>query len=145
MIRQHRLGVGLRVDSFGIRQAEQPPRIPLQVIVLHRLVGETEIVDALVRRATRLVFDERLSADPLATVVEAFDRGWKVEVSNDLASAEYLVGLDEIPGLREAAMDLAGEASDAALASAIEFLLEGLHLCNRLNKSATEVGARYHP
>ena len=107
--------------------------------------SEADVAAELVSRATRIVFDERMTPDPLATVVEAFDEGWKVEVSSLLPSAEYLVGLDEIPGLRQAASNLVGESSDAALASAIEFLLEGLHLCNRLNKSETEVGVRYHP
>ena len=29
--------------------------------------------------------------------------------------------------------------------TAIEFILEGLHLANRLNKTQTEAGLRYHP
>ena len=65
--------------------------------------------------------------------------------SGDMVAAEYLVGLDEIPGLREAAAQLAGGDSPARMASAIEFILEGLHLSNRLNKTETEAGARYHP
>ncbi len=78
-------------------------------------------------------------------MVEAFNQGWQVEVSGDMVAAEYLVGLDEIPGLREAAAQLAGGDSPARMASAIEFILEGLHLTNRLNKTRTEAGLRYHP
>jgi magnesium chelatase subunit I len=68
-------------------------------------------------------------------VVQAFEQGWNVEVSAAMPSAEYLEGLDAIPGLREGAAALAGGDSPALLASAIEFLLEGLHLSNRLNKA----------
>jgi len=66
-----------------------------------------------------------------------------VEVSAEMAAADYLEGLDEIQGLREAAAQLAGGDSPERLACAIEFLLDGLHLQNRLNKSSNDGGARY--
>ena len=60
-----------------------------------------------------------------------------------MPAGDYLEGLDEIRGLREAATRLAGGDSPERLASAIEFILEGLHLSNRLNKTSIESGARY--
>jgi magnesium chelatase subunit I len=60
-----------------------------------------------------------------------------------MPSTEYLDGLDQIPGLRDAAARLAGGDSPARLASAIEFVLEGLHLQNRLNKNSSDAGSRY--
>jgi magnesium chelatase subunit I len=60
-----------------------------------------------------------------------------------MPSREVLTGLDQIPGLREAAASLAGGDSPARLACALEFLLEGLHLSNRLNKSVREGASRY--
>ncbi len=76
----------------------------------------------------------------IASVVEAFEQGWKVEVSAAMPSREYQDGLDAIAGLRDAAAQLAGGDSPARLASAIEFVLEGLHLANRLNKTAGDDG-----
>ncbi len=105
--------------------------------------SETEVVRDLMRRAARVVFDAQVPLEGVASVVESFNQGWKVEVSSDMASADYLVGLDEIPGLREAAARLAGGDSPPRLASAIEFVLEGLHLSNRLNKTTTEGKAQY--
>ena len=61
----------------------------------------------------------------------------------DAMSDLLMEGLDEIRGLREAATRLAGGGSPECLASAIEFILEGLHLANQLNKTTTESGARY--
>jgi magnesium chelatase subunit I len=104
---------------------------------------ETAVIGDLTRRATRLVFDESCSLDALAPVVEAFDEGWNVEVSSSMPSPEYLAGLDQIPALREAALRLSGGDAPARVASAVEFLLEGLHLSNRLNKSARQRSARY--
>ncbi len=105
--------------------------------------SEGEVVRDLMRRAARVVFDAQVPLEGVASVVESFNQGWKVEVSSAMASADYLVGLDEIPGLREAAARLAGGDSPPRLASAIEFVLEGLHLSNRLNKTTTEGKAQY--
>jgi magnesium chelatase subunit I len=105
--------------------------------------SETDIVRDLLRRATRIVFEGCVPLEGIASVVEAFNQGWVVEVSSEMASAEYLEGLDQILGLREAAARLAGGDSPARLASGIEFILEGLHLSNRLNKTSREGGARY--
>ena len=89
-------------------------------------------------------YDDRLLVlEGMAPVLESFENGWKVEVGTGMPSEEYLVGLDEITGLREAAARLAGGDSPARLASAIEFILDGLHLANRLNKVASERGALY--
>jgi len=102
-----------------------------------------DIVRDLRRRACKRAFDHHLGPDALAAVVDAFEEGWKVEVSQHMPSAEYLDGLDRIAPLREAATKLAGGEEPAAMASAIEFLLEGLHLANRLNKTERDRGARY--
>ena len=105
--------------------------------------SESEIVQGLVRRACRVVFEETVAGEGTASVVDAFEEGWQVEVGPGMAAEDYLEGLDQIPGLREAAAALAGTDSAAGMASAIEFVLEGLHLQNRLNKSESGAGARY--
>jgi magnesium chelatase subunit I len=105
--------------------------------------SEGEVVRGLLRRAVRCVFDELVPLEGMASVIDSFHQGWKVEIAADMRAVDYLDGLDEIRGLREAAAQLAGGDSPERLASAIEFLLEGLHLQNRLNKAETERGARY--
>jgi magnesium chelatase subunit I len=102
-----------------------------------------EVVGDLVKRATRRVFEERVPLEGIASVVEAFGQGWKVEVSAEMPSREYLDGLDAIAGLRDAAARLAGGDTPERLASAIEFVLEGLHLANRLNKDRADGRVRY--
>ena len=104
---------------------------------------EAEVINGLIQRAVRVVFDARVPLEGLASVVESFEQGWKVEVSEEMRSEEVLAGLDEIAGLRDAAALLAGGDSPARLASAIEFVLEGLHLSNRLNKDVRESGTLY--
>jgi magnesium chelatase subunit I len=107
--------------------------------------SEGEIVRDLLRRATKVVFDERCSLDALTAVTDAFEAGWNVEVSAAMPARDVLSGLDQLDGLREAAQGLAGGDSPARMASALEFLLEGLHLSNQLNKTTREGAARYGP
>jgi magnesium chelatase subunit I len=105
--------------------------------------SEEAVIGGLVRRAVKVVFDERIPLEGMASVLEGFERGWKVEVSQAMPAREYLAGLDAIPGLEAAAVALAGGGSPERIASAIEFVLEGLHLSNRLNKRPRERGVLY--
>ena len=97
-------------------------------------VGETAVVEGLLLRAIKVVFDECFELEELAPVVGSFGSGWKVEVGDEMASADYLSGLDQIEGLRAAVEKLGGTRSPDHVASTIEFILEGLHLSNQLNK-----------
>ncbi len=102
-----------------------------------------DVVSELTKRATRVVFEEIADPDELSSIVDAFDSGWNVEVSAEMPSEDYIVGLDQIPGLEQWARKVAGGDSPAALASAIEFLLDGLHSCNRLNKKQVDGSLQY--
>jgi magnesium chelatase subunit I len=130
-----------RICDLDALQASTTGKIELEYAGVERT--EAELLDGMAKRATRAVFEERVGDGELDSVVKAFDEGWQVEVAVDMPAAEYLVGLDEIEGLRAAASKLAGGDSPARLASAIEFLLEGLHLTNQLNKDALARAARY--
>jgi len=132
-----------RISDLDALQSSTSGKIELEYAGGER--SESEIVRDLVRRAAKVVFDEHCSVDALAAVVEAFDHGWNVEVSAAMPSPEVLAGLEQLEGLREAAEGLAGGSSPAHLAAALEFLLEGLHLSNRLNKSVRDHSARYGP
>ena len=59
-------------------------------------------------------------------------------------AAETRALLEAIPGLREPVLELTGgDESPAAIASAVEFILEGLHLSKRLNKDAAGGRAQF--
>jgi magnesium chelatase subunit I len=96
--------------------------------------SEEEILERLVRRATKVVFDERVSIEDLKPLIRSFEEGWKVEVGSALPSKEYIDGLDNIEGLADAVRKLGVGGGEGRIASAVEFILEGLHLSNRLNK-----------
>jgi magnesium chelatase subunit I len=96
--------------------------------------SEEEILERLVRRATKIVFDERVLIEDLKPLMRSFEEGWKVEVGPAVSSSEYIDGLDNIAGLADAVRKLGIGEGPGRVASAVEFILEGLHLSNRLNK-----------
>ena len=73
----------------------------------------------------------------------AFDEGTIVHAGDDVKSTDYVGILKQLPALRTRVMALAGSESPAAVASATEFVLEGLHLSKRLNKDAAGGRATY--
>jgi len=95
---------------------------------------EDELVEKLINRAIVKVFDQYFSLNSLQKVVEYFNSGWGVEVSDQMPSQDYLEGIKAIPGLKEAIKSLGVGESPTLMASATEFVLEGLHLHQKLNK-----------
>jgi magnesium chelatase subunit I len=130
-----------RISDLDALDASTSGKLELEYAGVERT--ESDVIRELVKRASKSVFDERVAFAALEPVLASFEQGWKIEVSAAMASREYLAGLDEIAGLRDAAARLAGGDSPARLASAIEFLLEGMHLSNKLNKQSRESGSLY--
>ncbi|MFN8543354.1 MAG: magnesium chelatase [Candidatus Binatia bacterium] len=102
---------------------------------------ESDLVDRLTNRAVLKVWDQYLKADQLRRVNEHFEAGWGVEVSDRMRADEYLEGIRQIPGLREGIALLGAFESPGLMAAALEFVLEGLHLHQKLNKDRD--GGRY--
>jgi magnesium chelatase subunit I len=130
-----------RISDLAALEASMLGKLELEQATTGR--GENETLAEIVQRATKAIFDERVPSEGVAPVAQAFDQGWRVEVSAAMPATELLAGLDQIPGLREGAARLAGGDSPPRLASAVEFVLEGLHLSNRLNKTAREGASVY--
>jgi magnesium chelatase subunit I len=95
---------------------------------------EVEIVDRLLRRAIRGIFDRYFQVEDLEPVIRIFETGASVEVSADSPSSQYKDFIKQVPVLREALKVLGLNDSPGQLASAAEFILEGLHLNQKLNK-----------
>jgi magnesium chelatase subunit I len=109
---------------------------------------EDEVVAQLVAAATLAVFRRRVTLDDPQAIVAAFHEQVVVHVGDDLPSSAYLAVLADVPELEPPTRKLAGpEAAEsetpALMASALEFLLEGLHLTKRLNKDASGARALY--
>ncbi len=102
---------------------------------------EGQILDHLRNAAVLAVFRERVPPELLRPVVDAFEDGRTVAAGDDVASADYARLVSELPGLAPPVEALVGgDESPAAVAAAVEFVLDGLHLSKRLNKDS--VGSR---
>jgi magnesium chelatase subunit I len=107
---------------------------------------ESEVVAQLVSAAVLSVFRRRVTLEDPAEVIGAFDHEMVVHAGDDLPAADYLAVLADMPALEPPTRALAGPdagESPAVMASALEFLLEGLHLTKRLNKDASGPRALY--
>jgi magnesium chelatase subunit I len=95
------------------------------------------------KAAVLTVFKERCSMDQLRAAIAAFDEQTIIHAGDDVASGDYAEVLRRVPALREPVLALAGSEVPGAVASATEFVLEGLHLSKRLNKEASGSRATY--
>ncbi len=146
-----RLGESLaapRVSDLGSVVASTVGKVELESVGDE--APEERVVERLITKALYATFTRRVTVDDLDAVVEAFEEGFTVETGERTPSREYVAWAREVPGLREAVRDLGtfdvtdGAEEPAVVASAVEFLLEGLHLARRLNKERVPGGTIYH-
>jgi magnesium chelatase subunit I len=105
---------------------------------------EGSIVQNLIRSAVLTVYKDRITPDQVREVIGAFEEGTVAHTGEDIASIDEAKLLEQMPGLRGPVLALTeGDESPAAVASAVEFILEGLHLSKRLNKDSSGARATY--
>jgi magnesium chelatase subunit I len=106
-------------------------------------VREESIVDKLVRQAVSSTFRDYFEVGEFEQLVAGFEKGLSVHVSDMQPSMEYVNQLARVGGLKAAVSKLNGHGSPSTVASAVEFILEGLHLNKRLNKEEVAGQTRY--
>ena len=104
---------------------------------------ESRIMEDLVKKAVLSTFGKYFSPAELGSVVQQFDAGLSVETGSEKPSREYVKLVGEVEGLGDAVSRLGADGRPEVVASATEFILEGLHLNRRLNCTPIERGFRY--
>jgi magnesium chelatase subunit I len=138
--------------AIRLGEKQVVPRVSDLPFVLPALTGklefetiddgrEEQIIERLIQGAVLSVFNHYYSLGELEPIVARFKAGYSVEVSDMTPSREYLKLIKSIDGLGAAVEKVAPDASEPLQASAVEFILEGLHLNKRLNKD--KVAGRY--
>jgi magnesium chelatase subunit I len=136
-----------RVSDLGAVIASTVGKIELESVGDE--APEERVVERLITKALYAVFGRRVDIDDLDDVVLAFDDGLVVETGEGVPSREYVGWMREIPGMHEAVRRLGafdvtdGAEEPAVVASAVEFLLEGLHLSRRVNKDRSGAAIVY--
>ena len=108
---------------------------------------DSEIVNQLLNEAVLNVFRDLVPSDLHQPIIEAFENLEGISTGEDIKSDDYQdVVSSKVPALKPAVeMVLEGNDSNgsALTASAVELILEGLHLSKRLNKYASGARANY--
>ncbi len=103
-----------------------------------------QVLDKIVRNACSNVFRRHFSATELADLVQRFDQGgFTVEVGPLMTAESYGQAIGELPGLAPARQKLGEPDTPQSMAAVLEFVLEGLHLGKRLNKTALDSTSVY--
>jgi magnesium chelatase subunit I len=128
-----------RVSDLGAIVASTSGKIELETV---GDASEDKILGRLLQKAILNVFNRNFGAPELESVVKVFEGTLAIQVADDMPSGEYVRQVGELPPLRTLAQKL-GATEPATLASAVEFVLEGLHLSKKLNKDTQAGAARY--
>jgi magnesium chelatase subunit I len=137
-----------RVSDLEAIAASTAGKIELDTID-DRDIGD--VVETLVHAAVLTVFRDRFEAGELREVLTGFEDGSVAHAGDDLPSADYVELWNRIGALHAPVEQLLdgtpgsgdGGPDPALVASAVEFVLEGLHLSKRLNKDAMGARATY--
>ena len=96
---------------------------------------DQSVLEKIIKTAVLNVFRRHFEANQFNELVQRFDAGLTFEVSEGQRAEKYAQMLRELPGIEKALKSLGLEKRPALAASGIEFILEGLHLSKRINKT----------
>ena len=136
-----------RISDLGAVIASTVGKIELESVGDE--APEERVVERLITKAVFATFGRQVAIDDLDEVVLAFEDGLVVETGDRVPSRDYVRWAHEVPGLLDAvrrldAFDVTDGAEEpAVVASAVEFLLEGLHLSRRINKDRSGAAVVY--
>jgi magnesium chelatase subunit I len=140
--------------AIRLKERQAVPRVSDLTAVIASTAGKIEldtvgeareekIVEKLVRQSVSKVFRDYFEVAEFEQLVAGFEKGLSVQASDAQPSMEYVNQLARVGGLKAAVAKLNGHGSPATVASAVEFILEGLHLNKRLNKDEIAGQVRY--
>src|SRR5205823_3437024 len=130
-----------RVSDLEALAASTSGKVEIETLDEGRDEG---VVERLIKASVLTVFKEHCPMEQFRDLLLAFDEGTVVHAGDDVTSSGYVDALAKMPALRPPVTALTGgRETPAAVASAVEFVLEGLHLSKRLNKEAAGGKAAY--
>jgi magnesium chelatase subunit I len=107
--------------------------------------AEEKVLAKLLGEAIKNLFEANFEVKHFRGLVEYFESGKTLLTGDKMPAAEYVKKLNEVPVLKSAVLKfiekpdlqpIRAKAEAALISSVAEFILEGLHVQNRLNKIA---------
>jgi magnesium chelatase subunit I len=129
-----------RVSDLPAMAASTTGKIELETI---GDMPAEKIVDKLIQAAVVNVFNRYFLVQEFDDVIENFESGLTLEASDATASRTYAQEAFKLTGMKSAVSKLNATGNPALVASAVEFILEGLHLNRKLNKDRVSGKVKY--
>ncbi len=129
-----------RISDFGYIVTSTSGKIEMESVDEGR---EPKVIEDLSKRAVLNIFNKYFNVHEFDDSIRRFDEGLTIETGDMVASKTYQGWAKDLPALSDAVKRLSVGRTASAAASAVEFVLEGLHLNRRLNKDKREGGFRY--
>ena len=130
-----------RVEDLDALAASSMGKIEIESLDDGR---EGAIMENLIKGAVLHVFKEIVPPEQTRAVIGAFEDGAVAHTGAGVSTEELARLVEEVDALRTpVAILTGGDESPAAVAAAVEFVLEGLHLSKRLNKDASGASVTY--
>jgi len=112
---------------------------------------DDDVLSRLLAEALKNVFTQYFDVKSFRQTVEHFDSGQTIELSDTASDREIAKIADDVPNLLQSAENFVQRHLDAPnaevrkelVAGAVQFILDGLHVCNKLNKKAKAGSASY--
>jgi magnesium chelatase subunit I len=103
--------------------------------------GADHVSRDLIRTAIAKTFDTHLHGVNTSQIVQWFDLGGEIQLSDDAGAGEVLDGLKQIQGLMEklTKLNVGPKDSPEVRVSAAEFILEGLHAHKKIGRNEERV------
>ena len=120
-----------RVSDLPSLVASTSGKIELETVEEGR---EQKVIEDLLKRAVLNIFGRYYSASEFDEYVMRFDEGMMVETGSGIESATYADAAGQLDGFRDMLKRIEPSDDPEAVASAMEFVLEGLHLNRKLNR-----------
>jgi magnesium chelatase subunit I len=139
-IRLHEKQVAPRISDLVALAQSTGGKIELETVGDR---DEEKVIEKLLQKAVLNVFNRHFALHEFDELLAGFDNGLKIEVGDSLSSLDYVRQAAEVSGFTPAIKKLGGQGNAAQIASAIELVLEGLHLNRKLNKDRTAGRLRY--
>ena len=124
-----------RISDLSAIVASTTGKIELETVEEGR---EIKVVDDLIKKAVLNVFGRYFNAREFDGLLTAFEEGLVVEAGSMLSSSKYVKMLPRLSDMPDMIRRIEPADDPAAIASAIEFILEGLHLKRKLNRDKVD-------
>ncbi|WP_395152593.1 sigma 54-interacting transcriptional regulator [Ilumatobacter sp.] len=140
-LRSGETNIVARVDDLGALAASSMGKIEIESIDEGR---DGAIMESLIKGAVLTVFKDVVPPEQTRAVVDAFEEGAVAHTGESMTSTELAAVAEQVDALKTpVAILTGGDESPGAVAAAVEFILEGLHLSKRLNKDSSGDSATY--